>query len=132
MTAGAFGENFTVGKASEKTVYLGDRYQVGEVIVQVSQPRQPCWKLARRWQVKNLTALVQENAKTGWYFRVLKAGTLEAPAQIHLLDRPNEQWTIEACNKVFYSKEKNLSKIRALASCSELSEAWKNSLLKKL
>ena len=67
MQAGAFGENFTVADC-ESSVCIGDTYQAGDVIVQVSQPRQPCWKLARRWQQKNLTALVQQQGKTGWYF----------------------------------------------------------------
>ena len=52
MQAGAFGENFTVADANESSVCIGDTYQAGDVIVQVSQPRQPCWKLARRWQQK--------------------------------------------------------------------------------
>src|SRR5262245_23305620 len=52
---GAFGENFTVSDLTEKNVCLGDIYEIGpEVIVQVSQPRLPCFKLARRWDIKNL------------------------------------------------------------------------------
>ena len=58
---GAFGENFTIEGLTEETVYVGDTYRLGEAIVQVSQPRQPCWKLAWRWRLKELTALVERS-----------------------------------------------------------------------
>ena len=57
---GAFGENLTVGGINEETVSLGDVWQVGTTKLQVSQPRQPCWKLARRWGVKDLALQVQK------------------------------------------------------------------------
>ena len=56
---GAFGENFTIAGLDEESVALGDVFRVGDqVVLQVSQPRAPCWKLARRWEIKDLTARV--------------------------------------------------------------------------
>ena len=79
LSPAAFGENFTVDGLTEADVCIGDTWRVGEdVLVQVSQPRQPCWKLARRWQRKTLALEVQESGKTGWYFRVLEEGTVQA------------------------------------------------------
>src|SRR3954447_26270036 len=57
---GAFGENFTIDGQGEAAVCVGDVYLVGGATVQVSQPRQPCWKLARRWGLKDLPARVQQ------------------------------------------------------------------------
>ena len=51
---GAFGENFTIEGLAEKSVCIGDTYVAGDVRLQVSQPRQPCWKISRRWQIKDL------------------------------------------------------------------------------
>ena len=51
---GAFGENLAVRNQTESDVCIGDIFQIGEVKVQVSQPRQPCWKPARRWKLKDL------------------------------------------------------------------------------
>ena len=76
--AGAFGENVTVSLVSERDVCIGDTYDIGSVIVQVSQPRQPCWKLSRKWRIKDLTAQAVANGQTGWYFRVLREGTFNA------------------------------------------------------
>jgi MOSC domain-containing protein YiiM len=58
--AGAFGENFTVEGLSEPDVCIGDVFSVGTAVIQVSQPRQPCWKLARRWRIKNLAFQVEQ------------------------------------------------------------------------
>lgn len=75
---GAFGENLTVEGLIEAMVCIGDIWTVGGATLQVSQPRQPCWKLARRWQVKTLALQVQQTGWTGCYFRVLGEGTLSA------------------------------------------------------
>lgn len=91
---GTFGENFTIAGLTEETVCIGDIYIIGGAIVQISQPRQPCWKLARRWQVKDLVIRVPANGRTGWYFRVLKEGYIEQGVPVILLDRPYPQWPI--------------------------------------
>ncbi len=62
---GSFGENFTTDGLLETEVCLGDIFEVGSALVQVSQPRQPCWKLARRWRIKDLALRVQESW-TNW------------------------------------------------------------------
>jgi MOSC domain-containing protein YiiM len=99
FTHGAFGENFTVEGMNEETVCLGDVYQIGEAIVEVSQPRGPCWKIARRWQLKNLTAQVAQTGYTGWYFRVLREGQVQAGDDIRLLKRPHPEWSIARANQ---------------------------------
>jgi MOSC domain-containing protein YiiM len=63
---GAFGENLAVQHLTEDEICIGDVYQVGEAIVQVSQPRQPCWKPARRWKMKDLALQVQQQGMAGW------------------------------------------------------------------
>ena len=78
MPHGAFGENMTIEGLDEETVCLGDVYEIGEAVVQVSSPRSPCWKIARRWGIKTLTATVDKTGRTGWYHRVLTEGHIEA------------------------------------------------------
>lgn len=132
MPPGAFGENFTVSGLVESDVCIGDVWRVGEaVVVQVSQPRQPCWKLARRWQIKTLTARVVEMGKTGWYFRVLTEGAVAAGAELSLVERPHEQWTIEAANGVMYNRT-DLAGAAELSSVEEISESWRAELLNRV
>ncbi|WZO98709.1 MOSC domain-containing protein [Isosphaeraceae bacterium EP7] len=125
---GAFGENFTLGGMSEADVCIGDVWKIGEATVEVSQPRQPCWKLARRWKINDLTRKVQQTGLTGWYFRVLAEG-LVAPAQpLTLINRPAPTWTIERANRVMTVDKKDRALAAELAAVPSLSASWKWSL----
>jgi len=88
LSHGAFGENFTVADQTEASVCIGDIYDIGEAQVQISQPRQPCWKLSRRWRIRDLALQVQRTGQTGWYFRVLKEGVVEAGMELNIARSP--------------------------------------------
>lgn len=124
---GGFGENLSIENLTELDVCIGDRWSFGNVLLEVSQPRQPCWKLGRRWDRKDLPKLVIQNGRSGWYFRVVELGFL-VPQQIKLVDRPFPNWSIQRANEVFYGKhEQHRSELAALPS---LAESWKSSLSK--
>jgi MOSC domain-containing protein YiiM len=122
---GAFGENFTTAGLLEDTICIGDSFRVGQAIVQVSQPRQPCWKLARRWGIKDLALQVQESGRTGWYFRVLQEGVVRAGETMTLLERPYPQWTVTTANVLMHQRKEDHEAIRALAACPLLSDNWR-------
>ena len=126
MGPGAFGENFTLGGADERTTCIGDVYAVGEARVQVSQPRSPCWKLARRWKEKKLALWVQETGYTGWYLRVLQTGMVEMGQPIRLQGRPHPEWTITRVNDVRYGRMQDPAQIAALADCPALASGWRD------
>lgn len=128
MQAGAFGENFTTGGLLEKEVCIGDVYAIGDALVQVSQPRQPCWKLARRWQIKDLTAQMERVGLTGFYFRVLRHGIVMADAEFNLQERTFPQWTIALANEIMHHRRADKEAARELAECPLLSASWKDSL----
>jgi MOSC domain-containing protein YiiM len=94
LPAGAFGENLLIAGQDEDSVCIGDTYAIGSAVLQVSQPRQPCWKLASRWGVPTLPALVERSGRGGWYLRVVQAGELEAGDQVELIGRPQPDWTV--------------------------------------
>lgn len=131
MPWGAFGENFTTSGLVEANVCIGDVYDVGAAQVQVSQPRQPCWKLARKWHVKDLALRVQDNGRTGWYFRVLSEGYVEAGAKLVLVERGSAEWTIAAANEVMFRRKDDAAAARALAECPGLSEDWRCGMLRR-
>ena len=131
FTIGAFGENLAIRDLTENDVCIGDAFQVGEVIVQVSQPRQPCWKPARRWKQKDLSLKVQQQGKTGWYFRVLKEGYIQAGDSLQLLERPYPQWTVSACNDVMHNGKLDLERSASLAACELLASNWRETLKKR-
>jgi MOSC domain-containing protein YiiM len=119
MPFGAFGENFTVEGADESGVCLGDVYAVGGARVQVSQPRIPCWKIARRWGIKDLSARVQRTGRTGWYFRVLEEGTVAPGDQLTPLERPHPEWPVSRANEAMYAL-RTREAVLALAACPAL------------
>ncbi|TWT38841.1 MOSC domain-containing protein [Blastopirellula retiformator] len=129
---GAFGENLSVSHLQEASVCLGDVYQVGTAVLQVSQPRQPCWKLGRRWRLKELTALAVKTGRMGWYVRVLQQGTLQVGDALQLIERPAHDWTIARLNQLFYHDRKNLADAAVLAESPLLAEAWRGEFRKRV
>ncbi|HEX7074586.1 MAG TPA: MOSC domain-containing protein, partial [Hyphomicrobiaceae bacterium] len=83
----AFGENLSTLGITEETVHIGDIYQVGGVILQVSQGRQPCWKLNARFNRPDMAWRVQMTGRTGWYYRVLREGWIETGDEFVLVER---------------------------------------------
>jgi MOSC domain-containing protein YiiM len=131
LATGAFGENFTTEGMLERDVCIGDVYRIGSARVQVSQPRQPCWKLARRWQRPDLAMLVQHSGRTGWYLRVLQEGEATAGDQFELIERPHPAWPVAEANTVMHLRKDDRDAARALAACAALSGSWREKLVRR-
>jgi len=131
ISHGAFGENFTIDGLDETKICIGDTYAVGEALVQITQPRQPCWKLSHRLGIKDLVERVHTSGRTGWYFRVLKEGYVEKGLPITLIERPFPEWTISSAYEVRFSLKAGLESILSLANCPLLSQRWRTGLLNK-
>ena len=129
FVGGSFGENLSVAGLTERDICIGDTFQFGDCILQVSQPRQPCWKLSRRWDIPKLAVRVQQTRRTGWYLRVLTQGTIHAPSPLELIERPYTEFTVEWANKVMFAKPRNSNDDLKLAECPLLSESWQQTLL---
>jgi len=128
---GAFGENFTVEGQTEASVCIGDVYQIGEALIQVSQPRKPCWKISQRWQIPDLALQVQKTGKTGWYFRVLQEGFVEPNQFFILRDRSFEQWTIARANEIIHHQIDNTEAAMELGACPLLAPKLQEMLLNR-
>lgn len=128
---GSFGENFTIEGLLEPDVCIGDIFEVGQALVQISQPRQPCWKLARYWGIKDLAVKVQETGRTGWYFRVLKEGLIRVGDQIILNERHTQQWTVSIANRIMHHDTQDRQAAQALADCIDLSARWRDKLKRR-
>ena len=128
LPMGGFGENFTTQGLLEQQVCIGDIFQLGDATVQISQPRQPCWKLARYWRIKDLAVRVQETGRTGWYFRVLTEGHVQAGQKLVLQERPYPQWTVSATNQVMHHLVQDRQAAQELADCKALSSRWREKL----
>jgi MOSC domain-containing protein YiiM len=124
MPFGAFGENLTIAGWSEDSVCLGDILRIGTATFEVSQPRQPCWKLARRWRMHELAGLVVSNGRSGWYLRVLEQGWIAAKTPVELIERPNPAWSIARANEIMHHRKMDLTVTLELADVPRLAESW--------
>jgi MOSC domain-containing protein YiiM len=129
---GAFGENFTIAGLTESDICIGDIFRIGAALVQISQPRQPCWKLARRWRIKDLTLRVQQSGRTGWYFRVLSEGIVQPGDPFELVERTSPEWTIDRANVLMHHDKSNYADSARLAAVESLSTSWKRTLSKRV
>jgi len=129
---GGFGENFTIEGLAEADVCVGDVWRIGGALVQVSQPRQPCWKIARRWRIKTLTLRVQQTGRTGWYVRVLEEGPVAPGAAIDRVERPHPDWTVARANQVMHHHKADLDAAAELAALPALSASWKATLASRV
>jgi MOSC domain-containing protein YiiM len=132
MAYGAFGENLTIGGLDESGVAIGDRWRAGAVLLEVSQPRQPCWKMSRRWRIADLAKQVVANGKSGWYLRVLEEGELEGGMELDLVSRPHHAWTISRAHRTLYHQPDDVAAMEELANLPELSRAWREELLDRI
>lgn len=134
---GGFGENLVCeGGMNERNVCIGDIYRVGSeedgVVLQVSLPRQPCFKLNHRFGVKGFAPQTFKKSRTGWYYRVLREGWMGVGDEIVLLERKYERWTIEHIQEYIHRDTKNLAKLKELANIDEFGDEIKHGLRAKI
>jgi MOSC domain-containing protein YiiM len=132
MPLGGFGENLSITGLDERDVCIGDQWQAGEVTFEVTQPRQPCWKMSRRWRIADLAAQVVANGKCGWYLRVLTEGQVAAGYDLQLISRPHPAWTVFRASCLMHHDKRDLAAAAELAELPQLSAAWKESLLRRV
>jgi MOSC domain-containing protein YiiM len=122
---GAFGENFSTLGMTEANVCIGDVYRAGSILVQVSQPRRPCWKLNRRFGMEDMARRVQDNMRTGWYYRVLEEGEVAAGDALQLVQRPCPDWPLERVLRCFFHATLDYAELRGIANLPELTDSWR-------
>ena len=124
---GTLRENFEVDGANEEKICIGDVFQIAEAVMQIGQPRQPCWNPAQLHRLPHLTAQMLKTGRTGWYLSVLQGGCVNAPADMHLLKRPYPEWTVAHATRVMHV-QKDAALRAELAKFDALSAAGKTAL----
>jgi MOSC domain-containing protein YiiM len=128
---GAFGENLSTVGLNEHQVCLGDIFRCGGVLLEVSQTRQPCWKLNDRFSVSDMAVRMQTSAMTGWYYRVLQCGTLQAGDPLLLEDRPCPQWPLRKVIALLYERTLDIDALRQFSRLS-LVPSWRSLVERRL
>jgi MOSC domain-containing protein YiiM len=92
LVPGGFGENLCIEGVRESDLCVGDIHRIGGALLQVCQPRQPCFKLALRFQDKMMPKAMVRSGRSGWYYRVLEPGEIAPGDAVHLDQRPNSDF----------------------------------------
>ena len=123
---GAFGENIATDGLTEDAICIGDRWRLGSALVEVSQGRQPCWKLDHRFDGAPVNADVVKSRKAGWYYRVIEEGEVAAGDMLELVARPNPDWSVRRVFGLLIAGEhkKDPAGLQALGEVSALAESW--------
>jgi MOSC domain-containing protein YiiM len=129
---GGFAENLTVAGMDERTVCVGDVWSLGDARLELTHPRTPCWKIARRWEDESLPARAIATGRTGWYARVLAGGSIEPGMTLELLSRPEPRWTMTHATAVMKSVERHREDARRMAESRLVGVRWRERLAKKL
>lgn len=129
---GGFFENLTVTGWPESAVHAGDVFRIGEVLVQVSQPRRPCTTLSARWAMRELPRLVQQTGRSGYYLRVLETGQIRAGDPMTLVRRMDGSVSVAEINRVMNVDRNDREGIERLLASPELPQKWRSGLERRL
>lgn len=124
---GAFGENLSTLGLVEDQVCIGDRFRFGSALIEVSQGRQPCWKLDHRFDHKGLSALVIRTGRSGWYYRVVEVGVAESGDALELVERPLPEWSVARVFALLIGggHRADQAALRHLTSLDLLAQNWR-------
>lgn len=124
--APGFGENISTQGMTETDICIGDIYRLGTAMLQVSQGRQPCWRLNARFGRPDMAYLVQKTARTGWYYRVLEEGEIAAGDPFLLQRRPQPEWPLSRVIDLLYTRTLDMDALQELAGLPELATSWRD------
>lgn len=112
-TYAMFGENLTVANLDEREAYFGNQYQLGDAIIEISEIREPCWKIQAKYQIPDLVKRMSTSGKTGFYFRVIQEGYVSCDDHLKLIKTADEdtQLSVYELNDVYYNDRKNASRL---------------------
>jgi len=129
---GMFGENITVEGLNESTLRIGNIYKVGECKVQITQPREPCYKLGIRFGTQKILKEFIEHQSPGTYIKILKEGFVKTGDSFELVEESDNSLTIEQFYNLLYAKVKDKTIIKEAINNTALPEYKKETLKKYL
>ncbi len=129
---GQFGENLTTLGILEKQTCIGDTFRIGGALIQVSQPRVPCYKLADKMGSVGFEKIFLAANRPGFYARVLQEGRVEAGEPITLVERDPAGLTVAQVNAALHLDKSDRATARRALNCAALSPGWRASFEKLL
>ncbi len=130
FVAPAYGENLSTEGLTEKNVFIGDIFRWGEALIQVTQPRSPCFKLNFHFGISDIATQMQNAGNTGWLYRVILAGKVETDAPLTLVSRLSDVSVYDACAIAWHMPFDD-EQYHRLLSAAGLSTSWTRTMQKR-
>ena len=113
-TYGMLGENLTVEGLDEKQLYIGDIYKVGDAIIQITQPREPCYKFALKFKSQTILEEFIAHGYPGTYVSVMKEGTVSSGDTFELMESAKDSISVYDFFQLLYAENKNANHIKSI------------------
>ena len=127
---GMFGENLTISNFKESEIHIGNIYKIGSTLVQITQPRQPCFKLGIRLNNSNAVKMFVNEEKPGAYVRIIEPGSVKTGDSIQLIEAKPYNLTVKEIFHFIYNATENIEQIKKAIKMPELAESCRNDLIK--
>jgi ferredoxin-NADP reductase/MOSC domain-containing protein YiiM/ferredoxin len=124
---GQFSENFTIEGLPDDVVSIGDRYQIGSAVFEVTQPRVTCYRVGIRMNEPRMPALLTSSGRPGFYFRVLQEGVVGKGDEIVKVGEAKERMTVAEINALLYSPNHPSEQLERALRIEALSPGWRSS-----
>ena len=130
LNAGIFGENLTISGFDESLLHIGDHISIGQCILEISQPRIPCFKLGIALKNKDMPRLFIDHFATGIYLRVLQEGSLEKGNKVEVIKEGALKLSVQSVFRAYFDKEytESISIMEKALLIPELAPEWRKKL----
>ena len=125
---GKFGENLTTTGLFEDKLCIGDRLRAGSAVLEVTQPRLPCYKLALKFDRDDMIKRFLRSRRSGFYFSVAEEGEVGASSEIEIVSRDPNRVTVSDISQLFFNKETDQELLQRALQVRALPQAWKDDL----
>jgi MOSC domain-containing protein YiiM len=129
---GMFGENFTTQGLNEVNTNIGDRFRIGGAVVMVTQPREPCFKLAAKFGRDDIIKKFLESGRSGFYLAVVEEGLVEAGQSVERIYRDENGVTIADMNRLYLHGASDAALVRRALRVEALPSGYRDYLLQEL
>ena len=126
LVYGAMGENLTIAGLTEADICPGDVHAIGSALLQVCQPRRPCFKFALYLDDNRVVKQMVQNGRSGWYYRVLRQGSLRAGDALTLAERPNPDFTFTRLIEIVSFGQPTRAELERMAVMEGLASQWQH------
>ena len=132
LVPGSMGENIATSELDEHDVHLGDVWQLGSALIQVCQPRNPCWKIDERFGCDGMALFIDQHLLTGWYWRVLQTGMVNTSDSLVLHEAASQAPTLHQAMTLWREHRPDLDALSQLADTVGIAKVWQDKIKQRV